>query len=154
MALSADHVAQLERHARRAYPGECCGALIGLPRERPAVCSVHPTENHSTARVRDRYEVDPKDILRLDRLAERRGQEILGFYHSHPDHPPVPSAADAALAWAGYVYLIVAVAEDGRTEVRAWSFDERRHRFRECPIERLPDEMRAPEGTVLLGGDS
>jgi proteasome lid subunit RPN8/RPN11 len=143
VVLSAEHLAQLEQHARQTYPEECCGVLIGKPGEAVSVCSVHPTENLSSTRLHDRYEVDPREILKLDRAAEQRGLEIVGFYHSHPDHPPAPSATDAESAWPGYIYLIVAVAEVGEAQVTAWTFDEERGRFRECPI-RMSQEAPRP----------
>jgi proteasome lid subunit RPN8/RPN11 len=108
--------------------------MIGRPGETVSVCSVHATENLSSTRLHDRYEVDPREIVKLDRAAEQRGLDIVGFYHSHPDHPPTPSATDAENAWPGYIYLIVAVAEVGEAQVTAWTFDEERGCFRERPI--------------------
>jgi proteasome lid subunit RPN8/RPN11 len=99
------------------------------------VCSVHPVENTNAARRRDRYELDPREVLRLDKLAESREQEMVGFYHSHPDHPARPSATDATHAWPGYVYLIVGVSGDGDTETRAWLYDDKSQLFRESPVQ-------------------
>lgn len=141
--LSAEHLAQLEHHARQTYPEECCGVMVGQPGETVSVCSVHPTENLSSTRLHDRYEVDPREIVKVDRAAEQRGLDIVGFYHSHPDHPPAPSATDAESAWPGYIYLIVAVAEAGKAQVTAWMFDEERGRFRELPI-RMSKEAARP----------
>jgi proteasome lid subunit RPN8/RPN11 len=145
VVLSAEHLVQLERHARQTYPEECCGVMVGQPGETVSVCSVHPTENLSSTRLHDRYEVDPREILKLDRAAEQRGLEIVGFYHSHPDHPPAPSATDVESAWPGYVYLIVAVAEVGEARVTAWTFDEKHGRFREHPI-RVGEQSLRPAG--------
>jgi proteasome lid subunit RPN8/RPN11 len=132
--IPADQMAQIEEHARETYPEECCGILIGLRAERPAVYSAYRAQNRNFVRSFDRYELDPRDILTADRAAENENQEILGFYHSHPDHPPLPSATDAEHAWPGYLYLIVAVTERGETESRGWSWSEQRQ-LEERPIE-------------------
>jgi proteasome lid subunit RPN8/RPN11 len=134
LGLSRDQVARVEEHARAAYPEECCGVLVGWRGERTVVLSVHPAGNRSALRARDRYQVDPRQILQLSRGAEGEGREIVGFYHSHPDYPARPSAIDAAQAWPGYVYLIVGVGAATEIETRAWSYDESLGEFRECPI--------------------
>lgn len=142
LVVAAEQMAEVTKHAVAAYPEECCGILIGLPGEAAVVHSLHAAENRRTARPRDRYEVDPREILKLDRAAESEGREILGFYHSHPDHPARPSPTDAKYAWPGYVYLIVGATESGETEVRAWRYDDKLSRFRECRIE--PDDTHVP----------
>lgn len=80
----------------------------------------------------DRYEVDPQDFLRADRLARERGLEVIGAYHSHPDHPPSPSRVDAEEAIDGFIYVIVAVKMGQATEMRSWFF--RGDDFRELAI--------------------
>ena len=135
LALSRHHLARMEEHARTAYPEECCGILVGARGDRTVIASVHPTPNRHATRARDRYQVDPREILRLDRAAQGQGHEVVGFYHSHPDHPPAPSPTDAAQAWHGYLYLIVAVAAGGHTETKAWTYDEESRQFQEWPLE-------------------
>ena len=134
LVLSPEQVARIEQHARAAYPQECCGTLVGSRGDRTAVSSVHPAENQHKARARDRYQLDPKQILRLDHTAESEGREIVGFYHSHPDHPPLPSATDAEQAWPGYIYLIVGIGPGGQTEIKAWSYDETLRQFQDWPV--------------------
>lgn len=135
LAISDKQLAHVEEHARAVYPEECCGMLVGARSDGTVALSVDSTPNLHRARARDRYEVDPSEILRVGRAAERQGQEIVGFYHSHPDHPPCPSAGDTERAWPGYVYLIVGVGAGGRTETKAWTYDEGVREFREQPIE-------------------
>jgi proteasome lid subunit RPN8/RPN11 len=142
--------AELERmreHARSSYPAECCGVLTGLRGGETAIRGVHPTENRRHTRRHDRYQVDPREILRLDRAAESRGEEIVGFYHSHPDHPAAPSATDAEHAWPGYVYLILSVQRGKPTRITAWSYDEERHAFREWRL-RSRETLRHKLGRV------
>ncbi len=113
----------LREHSRRSYPNECCGVLVGLPGRPAEVRAVRPTDNHDSEQPSGRYEIDPREILRLDRAAERAGEQIIGFYHSHPGHPAAPSARDVELAWPGYIYLIVSVDQQRRTTIRAWRFE-------------------------------
>ncbi|MFB3883389.1 MAG: M67 family metallopeptidase [Armatimonadota bacterium] len=121
--IADGELATLREHALRSYPNECCGVLAGTAGQRVEVRAVHPTDNHDAEQTATRYEIDPREILTFDRAAERAGQQIIGFYHSHPDHSPVPSARDVELAWPGYIYLIVSVDEQRRTTVRAWRFE-------------------------------
>ena len=132
--LSADQLAQIEDHAKATYPDECCGVLIGTPGERIVVASVQPASNRSADGKRDRYEIDPEEILHLAHAGEKEEHEVVGFYHSHPDHPPAPSPTDVARAWPAYAYLIIAVDAGERAETRAWVYDEDSKRFREQPI--------------------
>ncbi|MCC7509524.1 MAG: M67 family metallopeptidase [Planctomycetes bacterium] len=102
--------ASIEVHAVEAYPHECCGVLVGRidAGGRVAVESAR-TGNLNTQRAHDRFDLDPKDYMRIDRDARARGLDIVGIYHSHPDHPARPSETDLAAAWEGYSYIIVAV---------------------------------------------
>ena len=67
------------------------------------------TGNLNTERAHDRFELDPRDYMRADKQARAAGLDIIGIYHSHPDHPAQPSETDRAAAWEGYSYVIVAV---------------------------------------------
>jgi proteasome lid subunit RPN8/RPN11 len=101
----------LRRHAEAAYPEECCGVLVGLagPGGRHAREAL-PCANQADRR-RARYSIDERDILRIVKSSRARGEEILGFYHSHPDGPAQASAADLADAWwPGCSYLVTGVA--------------------------------------------
>jgi proteasome lid subunit RPN8/RPN11 len=135
LLLPAALTREIEQHAGASYPHECCGVLIGTGGAAMMIESVHQVRNQRAGRCRDRYEVDPREILRLDRYAEERGQEIIGFYHSHPDHPATPSHTDQAHAWPGYVYVIVSERTSGAVEIRAWVYDDTLKAFGELPIE-------------------
>lgn len=116
----------IRAHAAADYPHECCGLLVGTWQEggRTVVERVEPARNLNTERARDRYELDPMDYLRVDREAREAGLEVVGFYHSHPDSPPLPSVTDARQAWPAYTYIIISVAGGEPGEMRAWTFDE------------------------------
>ncbi len=98
---------EIHRHAEDGYPYEICGVLLG-PRGGDRVTEVRRARNTVTDRAHDRYEIDPHDHIRIQREADDAGLDILGYYHSHPDHPARASITDAERSWAGPVYLIVA----------------------------------------------
>src|SRR5690606_35430858 len=103
--LPASLLHRILTHAEEAYPGECCGLLLGeaSPERGRIVRSVEPIPNPAIDEGQlDRYRIDPADYLRIDRRARAKGWEIVGCYHSHPDEEPVPSATDLAGAWPWY----------------------------------------------------
>jgi proteasome lid subunit RPN8/RPN11 len=105
-------------HARDAEPSECCGVLLGMPGE---VTEAVPTRNLSGDP--NRFLIDPKDHIDACREGRRRNLEVVGFYHSHPHSPAVPSATDLAEAsYSGHLYAIVSLAA-GPAEVRIYRFD-------------------------------
>ncbi|MFC5475186.1 M67 family metallopeptidase [Paraherbaspirillum soli] len=113
--------ASLERWAHAGYPVETCGLLLG---ERNSACStikrVTQAKNLSHERTRDRYLLDPQDFLAADNAARANGMEVLGIWHTHPDHPARPSEIDQAAAWPEWSYLILAVTRDGVKDIRSW----------------------------------
>ncbi len=115
---------RIHRHAKESYPNECCGILVGRTRGEKRVESVFETENVEVRRGRDRYVIDPRDFLRVDKIAEDQGLDIIGFYHSHPGYSCVPSSTDQELAWQGYMYLIVSLQEGKNAEFKCWVLDE------------------------------
>lgn len=123
----------IRREGERAYPAECCGLLIGrAAEERYFVASAYPCRNLKADEAA-RYEVDPRDFLRADRLAREQGLDVIGAYHSHPDQPPAPSPVDAREALQGFVYVIVEVRAGKASELRSWlcTGDQR---FRELEV--------------------
>lgn len=109
--------ARIRAHAERTYPEECCGALLG--RAPDLVEDLLPIDNTSAGATR-RFLVGPDDYRRAERHAIRTGRDLLGFYHSHPDHPAVPSAFDRDHAWPNFSYVIVPVASGTAGALRSW----------------------------------
>lgn len=110
LTLGERHLDAIRRRARRAYPRECCGLLLGEPSEGGArVRAALPARNVDPDPRRG-YSIDPRALLRGHRAARRHGLQMVGYYHSHPDSPPAPSRRDAAEALPGASYLILAVA--------------------------------------------
>lgn len=122
---------QIVAHSKEAYPHECCGFLVGKSSSEKTVAEAHRAENANKERANDRYIIDPKDINRTDKLARAKGLDIIGFYHSHPDHPDRPSQFDRDMGQAGYSYVIIAVRNGTDISVKSWSFDDEGEPFRE-----------------------
>jgi proteasome lid subunit RPN8/RPN11 len=107
----ADHAA-LRRHGEETYPHECCGILLGRTDDDGTriVTSTARCGNTRTDSPQNRYNIDPLDQIRIQREGRERGEDIIGYYHSHPDHPARWSATDLAEAhWPGYSYVITSV---------------------------------------------
>ncbi|OGA47720.1 MAG: hypothetical protein A3G25_16850 [Betaproteobacteria bacterium RIFCSPLOWO2_12_FULL_63_13] len=118
---------RLGGYARRAYPQEACGVLLGKSAgDDRIVISVHQARNLNAERPRDRYELDPGDFLAADEEARKTGLDIVGIWHTHPDHPAQPSSTDRAAAWPGWSYVIVSVSCDGVGDVRSWCLSDDR----------------------------
>ena len=100
----------IRRHGEDTYPHECCGALVGRD---GAVTAIVALPNTTDEGPRRRFLVRPSDYQLSERRATELGGELLGFYHSHPDHPARPSQYDLDHAWPTFAYIIVAVAADG-----------------------------------------
>jgi proteasome lid subunit RPN8/RPN11 len=98
-------------HGEETYPHECCGVLLGrMDGDERIVTSVSRAGNTRTDSAHNRYNIDPKDLIRIQRAGRERGEDIIGFYHSHPDHPARWSSTDLAEAhWFGCSYVITSV---------------------------------------------
>jgi proteasome lid subunit RPN8/RPN11 len=102
----------LRQHGEETYPHECCGVLLGQADENGprTVTSVARAGNTRTDSAHNRYNIDPKDLIRIQREGRERGEDIVGFYHSHPDHRAQWSQTDLAEAhWFGCSYVITSV---------------------------------------------
>ena len=130
-------MAAVRSHLEAGYPNEACGALVGRSQDDDyRVVEFHPMRNTVADRPWDRYTLDPLEQLRVQKDAESRGLEIIGFVHSHPDHPPVPSVFDTEHAWPFYSYVVASVSRGSLIEARSWRLDEAAHQFREQPLDR------------------
>jgi len=123
-------------HAVEAYPNECCGALFGHDaasergREKPReVLQIYPLVNRREDSPRNRFSVNPRDVIKAERTAEKLELSVIGWYHSHPDHPARPSEFDRQNAWPWYSYIIVSVQNGVPGELASWRLREDRERF-------------------------
>lgn len=121
---------KIERHGVEAYPEECCGALLGRASgDRARIQRVEPVQNARKQERQRRYRIGPEDYLRMERLATAEGLDLLGFYHSHPDHPAVPSRYDREHALPFFHYMILAVDSGRPGELGAFLLAEDRDVF-------------------------
>ena len=125
---------EIRAHGAEGYPHEICGIMLG-PRGEGTVTEVRRARNIVVDRARDRYEIDPHDHIRIQREADAAGLDMVGYYHSHPDHPAQASRFDTERAWAGYVYLIVAVHDGKPVDANAFVADKDGGPFRSEPLE-------------------
>lgn len=112
-------------YGEAAYPAECCGALAGrvVGGDLKEVVRLEPAVNRRTDDPH-RYLIAPEDSRRLEKQVKSEGLEIVGYYHSHPDHPAVPSAFDADHAWPWYSYVIVRVDRGRGADLASWVLDD------------------------------
>jgi proteasome lid subunit RPN8/RPN11 len=120
--------AAIRIHGQETYPHECCGALIGRDGFVTAIVALPNTTEEGPRR---RFMVRPSDYQLAERRATELGGELLGFYHSHPDHPARPSQYDLDHAWPTFAYIIVAVADGAAADMSVWYLQEDRSRFEE-----------------------
>ena len=115
---------ELRSLAALSYPLEGCGILIGhmhdAPSDAPLVIEAMVGRNLVQDRAHDRYELDPLAILVAERRAREHHMDVVGFWHTHPDHPAEPSRFDTERAWADYVYAICSTVREGVMDIRWW----------------------------------
>jgi proteasome lid subunit RPN8/RPN11 len=136
LRLMVDVPAAMRQHAEAVYPEEACGGLLGRPGngEEVEVVEAAPVTNVREHERRRRYLIGPEDVLHLERRAAAAGLQVVGYYHSHPDAPPLPSAFDREHAWPWYVYLIISVENGRAATARAWQLADDREDFKPVPM--------------------
>jgi proteasome lid subunit RPN8/RPN11 len=112
----------IRRHGEETYPHECCGVLLGtITAEGREVATTASCRNTRTDSLHDRYGIDPVELVRIQRNSREQRLEIVGFYHSHPDHPALWSPTDLAEAhWIGCSYIITSVASGVATDTNSF----------------------------------
>ena len=126
LSLSAAVHDNIRRHAAETYPHECCGALIG---REGLVTTAFPLPNTTEEGPRRRFLVRPADYRDAEQRATALGAELLGFYHSHPDHPAAPSQYDLDHAWPFFSYVIVSVQAGSPADMTSWRLRDDRSAF-------------------------
>ena len=116
----------IRAHGVETYPNECCGALIGRD---GVVTSTYALPNTTEEGPRRRFLVRPSDYQEAEKRASHAGGDLLGFYHSHPDHPARPSQYDLDHAWPFFSYVIVSVREGVSQDMTSWRLREDRSAF-------------------------
>ncbi len=135
LQLTIQHDSAIRAHAAADYPHECCGFLVGRTQgDGVQVNRTVPAANVRDDSPRNRFEIDPGDLVKADRAARAEGLGVVGFYHSHPDAPARPSEFDREHAWAGYCYVIVSVEAGQPREMRNWRLREDHEAFEEDAV--------------------
>jgi len=132
IAIGASLLEEIRRHGEADYPHECCGLLLGSfqPSGGKVVAEIYPIGNaREEAAKRNRFLIAPEDLMRGEKHARAKGLDVLGFYHSHPDHPAVPSAFDLEHAWPVYSYVIVSVRSGRAEDLLSFELRSDRSRF-------------------------
>jgi proteasome lid subunit RPN8/RPN11 len=137
----------IRAHGQETYPHECCGALVGRDARVTAVVALPNTTEEGPRR---RFLVRPSDYREAERRASELGAELLGFYHSHPDHPARPSQYDLDHAWPTFAYIIVAVAAATAGDVTVWYLKDDRSSFEEGSLQH--GENSHPDTTQAVHG--
>jgi proteasome lid subunit RPN8/RPN11 len=135
LVLQDRFVKQIQAEGLATYPNECCGILFG--RDIPDVQGgqrlverLMPVNNDFETNERfHRFSISPKQLMDAEKNASAAGQLVLGFYHSHPDHPARPSEYDRQHAWPFYSYVIVSIAKGQATDMTSWLLDEQTATF-------------------------
>lgn len=131
------HLQAIRDHAESTYPEECCGLLLGkIDPDSKILAEVWATENAWSTEAAEsypatdlvnsnrRYTIAPAVLLQAQRSARDRNLDIIGIYHSHPDHPAIPSECDRVCAWHQYSYIIVSVQNGKAYDLLCWSLND------------------------------
>jgi proteasome lid subunit RPN8/RPN11 len=130
-------VERIRRHGAETYPNECCGALLGRDADaesEPAtlvrrVLGLFPLVNRREDSPCNRFSVSGEDVREADKVARSEGLDVIGWYHSHPDHPARPSEYDREHAWPWYSYIIVSVLDGKPQDLSSWRLQDDRSVF-------------------------
>lgn len=130
--LTGEVDAAIRAHGRETFPHECCGAMLGKD---GVVSEAYALPNTTEEGPRRRFLVRPNDYLGAEKRARETGLDLLGFYHSHPDHPARPSQYDLDHAWPSFSYVIVSVMSGKDDLLTSWRLKEDRSAFDEESVE-------------------
>lgn len=127
---------KIEQEGIAAFPNECCGIIYGhdtpegrrVSRLEPVANEFEPDERYH------RFSITPRDLINAEKSAAAHGELVLGFYHSHPDHPARPSEYDRVHAWPFYSYIIVSIMTRKAADMTCWVLDEQSEQFGEQKI--------------------
>jgi proteasome lid subunit RPN8/RPN11 len=142
LSLTKAHWSDLRKHGEETFPHECCGVLLGNFEEdgSKVVQATVRCANQRSDSPHNRYVIDPRELVRVQRQARERDQEIVGFYHSHPQHPARWSKTDLEEAyWTGCSYVITSVVDGHAAETNAFNLggedDSKRFEDEEIRVE-------------------
>ena len=135
LTISKELAEKIRAHGAETYPHECCGALLGKDSEPREILGLFPLINRRDDSPRNRFSVSTADVVEAEKVARGQGLDVVGWYHSHPDHPARPSQYDRDHAWPWYSYIIVSVAEGKPQDMTSWRLNDDREQFSPEAIE-------------------
>ncbi|MGE5846263.1 MAG: M67 family metallopeptidase [Ignavibacteria bacterium] len=125
-------------HGEDTYNEECCGAIFGCNKDYgKEIREIMKFKNEKDENRQNRYLISPSDYLSAEKTAKEKNLELIGFYHSHPDHPAVPSKFDTDHAFPWFLYIIVSILNGKAADLRGWILEENREKFNEEIIEKI-----------------
>jgi proteasome lid subunit RPN8/RPN11 len=140
IVFSSEQLQAISAHAESVYPEECCGILLGKPDkldravveviltvniwEQPELVNPVNINTEIDRTKHSRYTIDPKDIFLAQKRAREINLDLIGFFHSHPDYPAIPSKCDRDQAWEVYSYPIVSVIKGKVSDIQSWILDD------------------------------
>jgi proteasome lid subunit RPN8/RPN11 len=141
--LSPEIATKIRSHGAETYPHECCGALLGreIADDLREIVGLFPLVNRRDDSPRNRFSVTSDDVRDAEKAAREQGVDVLGWYHSHPDHPAKPSQYDQDHAWPWYSYVIVSVANGEPQCMTSWRLADDRSQF-------TPEDLEIREGAA------
>ncbi|GAC1633345.1 MAG: M67 family metallopeptidase [Candidatus Acidiferrum sp.] len=142
LTISRELAEKIRAHGAETYPHECCGALLGKDSEPREIVGLFPLINRRDDSPRNRFSVSTADVVEAEKFARRQGLDVVGWYHSHPDHPARPSQYDRDHAWPWYSYIIVSVAEGKPEDMTSWRLNDDREQF-------SPEEIKIKQSAAV-----
>ena len=141
ISISEPLLTDIREHGVQDYPYECCGLLLGcFEADAKVVRETYPISNaREESAKRNRFLIEPDELMRGEKYARSKDLEVVGFYHSHPDSPARPSQYDLEHAWPTYSYIIVSTSEGHSGDLFSWEQEPDRSKFN-------PEEIRVIRG--------
>lgn len=137
--ISSDAHRVIRAAGVRCYPLEACGLLIGsMKNGRWIIREAREIRNVNTARAVDRFQLDAAEFQAVDRELRKKGQDIIGIFHSHPDCPAKPSPTDLANAWESYAYIIVSILKGRAKDLKCWTLNDPGNKFQPVHLQERP----------------
>lgn len=125
LVIEQNPLDEMYQDALKSFPDECCGFFFGkeVDKER-IITDILIVNNSKEGDKRRRFEISPKDYLSAERFADEKGLQLLGVYHSHPNHPALPSEHDRIAAQPYFSYIIVSVKDNEIADIRSWQLKD------------------------------
>lgn len=125
ITIDFEAIQVMKQDAQTAYPDECCGFLYGTEEGIRMINVAQPVTNEQEGSKRRRFQISGQDYMAAEQYADANSWQLLGVYHSHPDHPAIPSIHDLRQAMPFFSYIILSVKKGKVTDLRSWQINEK-----------------------------